>query len=34
MTRILAGLAAFILFAGAAFAQPKKDDKKPYGFEL
>jgi tetratricopeptide (TPR) repeat protein len=29
MTRILAGLAAFILFAGAAFAQPKKDDKKP-----
>lgn len=28
MTRILAGLAAFVLFAGAAYAQPKKDDEK------
>ncbi len=32
MTRILAGLAAFAMFAGAAYAQPKKDDdKKPDG---
>jgi hypothetical protein len=28
MTRILAGLAAFAMFAGTAYAQPKKDDEK------
>jgi tetratricopeptide (TPR) repeat protein len=28
MTRILAGLAAIAMFAGAAYAQPKKDDEK------
>jgi tetratricopeptide (TPR) repeat protein len=28
MTRILAGLAAIVLFAGAAYAQPKQDDEK------